>query len=324
MFRPPLTVSIGPVTLTRPARLLGAALAAGLALVPFTWVLCDLAALGSPADLFWSWTGSRFGTGRVRAATTLLDPLLCLAATGTVLAALRSRHAAGALAATGAVTLAVRLPGLWTHGTGPLVTALLELALAAGLLTTALAGRRPPAGPAERTPTRPRPGQAAAAGALLAVAGLVLLAWELRWAAELAPRFAVDRFTGGRSVPGAALGVPPGWLALVLTGLHLTAAASAFAAARHTRPLGLLAGGLLLGTGLAEAARLARLHLHPDVRYVMAPELDLPALATTLYGVLAGAAVLLLLAGRGAPDPAPALRSPAAAPAPPYPRPPGW
>ncbi|MFH9952867.1 hypothetical protein ACH4OX_01465 [Streptomyces roseolus] len=312
------------MTVTRPARLTGAALAAVLALVPFVWILRDLAALGSPEDLLRYWVGDRFRSGHARSATTLLDPLLCLAAAGTALAALRSRHAAAALAATGAVTLAVRLPGLWTHGTGPLVTALAETALGAGLLLTALTGRRPPAGPDEPVPTRPRTGPAVAAGVLLAAAAVVLLAREIDRAGGLGLRLAVDRYTGGRSVLGAALGVPPGWLAVVLVALHLTAAVSAFAAARHTRPLGLLAGGLLLGTGLAELARLARLHLHYDVVYVRAPELDVPALATALFCAVAGAAVLALLAGRGVPDASPGPRPAVAAPPPPYPRPPGW
>ncbi|MFI8510984.1 hypothetical protein ACIGHB_07595 [Streptomyces sp. NPDC085460] len=312
------------MTVTRPARLTGAALAAGLALVPFVWILGDLAALGSPEDLFWYWAGDRFRLSRARAATTLLDPVLCLAAAGTALAALRSRHAAAALTATGAVTFAVRLPGLWTHGTGPLVTALSELVLAAGLLVTALAGRRPSRGPDEPVPTRPRPGPAVAAGLLLAVAALVLIAQEGHRAARIDPRHLVDRFTGGRSVLDAALGVPPGWLAAVLAALYLTAAVSALTAARHTRPLGVLAGGVLLAGGLAELARIARLHLHHDVHYVMAPEVDLPGLAAAGYGALAGAAVLALLAGRGVPDAAPVPPLPAAVPPPPYPRPPGW
>ncbi|MFF8803975.1 hypothetical protein [Streptomyces omiyaensis] len=312
------------MTVTQPARLTGAALAAGLALVPFVWILRDLAALGSPADLFRYWAGDRFPLARARSATTLLDPVLCLAAAGTALAALRSRHAAAALAATGAVTLALRLPGLWNHGTGPLVTALAELALATGLLVTALAGRRPPAGPDEPTPTRPRPGPALAAGLLLAVAACLLLAAEIRTALGLDARLAVDRFTGGRSVLDATLGVPPGWLAAVLVALHLTGAVSAFTAARHTRAVGVLAGGFLLAAGLAELARLARLHLVLDVRYVTAPEADVPGLAAAGYGALAGAAVLALLAGRGVPDAAPAPQAPATVPPPPSPRPPGW
>ncbi|MFF2775846.1 hypothetical protein ACFVU3_13125 [Streptomyces sp. NPDC058052] len=312
------------MTVTRPARLTGAALAAGLALVPFVWILRDLAALGSPEDLFRYWAGDVFRLSRARSATTLLDPVLCLAAAGTALAALRSRHAAAALASTGAVTFALRLPGLWTHGTGPLVTALTELALAAGLLVTALAGRRPAGGPDEPAPTRPRPGPAVAAGLLLTAGGLLLLGREVHHAARIDPRLVVDRFTGGRSVLGAALGVPPGWLAAVLVALYLTAAVSAFSAARHTRPLGLLAGGFLLANGLAELARAVRLHLDHDVRYVVAPDADLPALAASACGALAGAAVLALLAGRGAPDAAPAPRPPAATPPPPYPRPPGW
>ncbi|GHA72666.1 hypothetical protein ACIQRS_02650 [Streptomyces termitum] len=312
------------MTVTRPARLTGAALAAVLALVPFVWILGDLAALGSPEDLLRHWADTGLRAAPFRAATGPLDPLLCLAAALTALAALRSRHAAGALAATGAVTLAARLPGLWSHATGPLVTALLETALAAGLLAVALLGRRPRPGPHDPVPTRPRPRPAAAAGILLALAALALTVREVRHSSGPDPMRAVDRFTGGRSAAGTALAVPPGWLSAVLVLLLAAAACSALTAARHTRPLGLLAGGLLLGDGTAASARALFPYLRPDVQPAAAPALDGPALAAGLGTALAGAAVLVLLAGRGAPDPAPGPRPPEPAPPPPYPRPPGW
>ncbi|MCZ0981154.1 hypothetical protein O1L60_25230 [Streptomyces diastatochromogenes] len=45
------------MTVTRPARLTGAALCAALALGAAVWILQDLAALRSPADLAWYWAG---------------------------------------------------------------------------------------------------------------------------------------------------------------------------------------------------------------------------------------------------------------------------
>ncbi|MYV69101.1 hypothetical protein GT043_24800, partial [Streptomyces sp. SID2131] len=108
-------------------------------------------------------------------------------------------------------TLALRLPGLWTPVSGALVTALLELALAAGLVLVAAVGRRPPQTPYEPLPGRPRTGPAVVAGILLAAAALTAAGWELYWAVRLPSEITVDRFTGGRSVVGAALAPPPGW-----------------------------------------------------------------------------------------------------------------
>ncbi|MFE9134143.1 hypothetical protein [Streptomyces sp. NPDC007355] len=312
------------MTVTRPARLTGAALCAALALIAAVWILKDLAALGSPADLAWYWAGDHHFLIRGRSATSLVDPVLLAASAATAVAALRSRHAASALAATGAATLALRLPGLWAPGSGALVTALLELALAAGLVVTAAAGRRRVTAPHEQPPTRPRTGPAVAAGVLLAVSALVAVLWEVYWATEMPLEITIDRFTGGRSVIKAALAPPPGWLSLVLVTLYGTAAVSAFARARHSRAFGLLAGVFLAAGGLAEVARTARYELVGDFG-------DIPAAArldilSAYTGLLAGVAVLALLAGRGAPATAPGPHPPARMPppAPPYPPPPGW
>ncbi|MEF9885168.1 hypothetical protein [Streptomyces sp. P9-A4] len=312
------------MTVTRPARLTGAALCAALTLLTAVWILKDLAALGSPSDLAWYWAGDHHFLLRGRSATSLTDPVLLLVSVATVVAALRSRHAASALAATGAATLALRLPGLWAPGNGALVTALLALALAAGLVVTAAVGRRSGAAPYEPRPTRPRTGPAVAAGVLLAVAALVVVLWELYWATESHLDITVDRLTGGRTVIKAALAPPPGWLSLVLLALYGTAAFSAFARARHTRAFGLLAGVFLTAGGLAEVAR--------DTRYEVIghfgdlPTTDRLSVLTAFFGLLAGAAVLALLAGRGAPAAAPAPHPAGGTPppAPPYPPPPGW
>ncbi|MGW6420264.1 hypothetical protein [Streptomyces sp. NPDC055055] len=330
------------MTVTRPARLTGAALCAGLALIAAVWILKDLAVLGSPADLAWYWAGDHLFLIRGRSATSLTDPVLLVVSVTAAVASLRSRHAASALAATGAVTLALRLPGLWAAGSGALVTALAELALAAGLVVVAAAGRRPVTAAYERTPTRPRTGRAVAAGVLLAVAAAVVAGWELYWAGELPAEITVDRLTGGRSAVTPALAPPPGWLSAVLVGLYATAAGSAFARARHSRAFGLLAGGFLTAAGSAEVAR--------DVRYEWVAHFgDLAgvqqlSVLSAVFGLCAGVAVLVLLAAPGAPaeeaapfgsygpyggpagaGPYGAYGPPGALPpAPPSPPPPGW
>ncbi|MEU2241508.1 hypothetical protein ABZ572_19120 [Streptomyces sp. NPDC018338] len=319
------------MTVTRPARLTGAALCAALALSAAVWILKDLAAIGSPADLGWSWTGDprTHYVLRGRAATTLLDPLLLLVSVATAVAALRSRHAASALVATGAVTLALRLPGLWAPGSGALVTALLELALAAGLVITAAAGRRRVEGPHEQLPSRPRTGPAVTAGILLAAGAVTVVLWEVYRAVELPAEVTVDRFLGGRSVIAPALAPPPGWLSVILVALYGTAAVSAFARARHTRAFGLLAGAFLTADGIALLARVIHFELIPYFAEVSTVEQMY--VLTAVLGSAGGIAVLVLLAGRGAPPTAPAPYGPYGSygsygppPAPPYPPPPGW
>ncbi|MFJ3581195.1 hypothetical protein ACIPPS_03010 [Streptomyces sp. NPDC090127] len=306
------------MTVTRPARLTGAALCGALTLVIVVWLLRDLAAFGSPAALGWYWAGDHAFLLRSRSATSLLDPLLLVAYTATALAALRSSLAAPALAAAGAVTLALRLPGLWATGVDALVTTLLTLALAAGLVVTAAAGR----GTRPARPARLRTGPAVTAGILCAVAGAARVAWEVHRARELPVEATVDRFTGGRSLHLPALAVPPAWLNVMLALLLLVAAGSAFARAPHARPLGLFAGLFLTGWGFAGVATALRTGWADHVA-ALGDDGRL-ALATSAYGLFAGAAVLVLLSVRGVPRPVP--RQPVAAlpPAPPHPRPPGW
>ncbi|AJF69954.1 hypothetical protein [Streptomyces vietnamensis] len=326
------------MTVTRPARLTGAALCAALALIAAVWILQDLAALGSPADLAWYWAGDHHFLIRGRSTTSLIDPVLLAAYAATVVAALRSRHAASALAAAGTVTLALRLPGLWAPGSGALVTALLELALGAGLVLTAAVGRRPADGPYEpaaplrrpvevpyeERPTRPRTGPAVTAGILLALAALFTTLWELYWAGELPLEVTVDRFTGGRSVVKPALAPPPGWLSAIAAGLYGTAAVSCLVRARHSRAFGLLAAVLLTAGGLGGVARAVRYETLVHLGDLIT--LDAADVLTSVFELLAGVVVLVLLAGRGAPAAAPGPYPPAGVrpPAPPHPTPPGW
>ncbi|MFD5325692.1 hypothetical protein [Streptomyces sp. NPDC127092] len=320
------------MTVTRTARLTGAALCAALALVGIVWLLRDLAAFGPTTELLWYWAGDHGFRIHQTAATTLVDPLLLVAHVVTAVVALRSPLAAPALAVTGLTTLALRLPGLWASGIEALVTTLLTLALAGGLVVTAAAGRRDDgsghdrgghaAGGEPYGPERPRTGPAVTAGILCALAGLIWAAWELRWATLLPVEYTVGRYTGGRSLMLPTLAVPPGWLNAVFVLLLLTAAGSAFARARHTRPLGLLAGLLLAGVGAGGTAAALRPNWHTYV-----PELDLYSVAYDLgcfYALAAGLAVLLLLGRPGRRRRVPYRPAAALPPAPPARRPPGW
>lgn len=326
LFRRVATESIGSVTVTRAARLAGAALSAALALVAACWVLRDLAVLGgSPAELARNWAGDPRPLLRSRAATSGLDPVLIGVYLVTALASLRSPVAASALAATGTITLAVRLPSLWATGGGNavLLTTLLDLTLAAALLVTAAVGRRPAASVHEPLPTRPRKGAAVTAGVLLLLAGLVTAAWEVHWAGELPGQTTVDRFTGGRSVLAPLFAPAPGWLSAVLVLLALAAGAGAFTRPPYARPFGLVAGALLCGwgvMGVAVAVRYGILDRFPELYRVQ----QLTVL-TSAFELAAGAVVLAVLAGRGERSRPPRAHAlPALPPAPPSPRPPGW
>ncbi|MER7518645.1 hypothetical protein [Streptomyces sp. NPDC126499] len=328
------------MTVTRTARLTGAALCAALALVVVLWMLRDLAALGPSTELLRYWVGDLRFRSRHATATSPVDALLVLVYAATGAAALRSPLAASAFTVTGLATLALRLPGLWASGVEVLLTTLLFLALAAGLVATAAAGRRddgPESAPGPRPglgprsvsrpgtlppPARPSTGPAVAAGVLCATAALLWAGWELRWATLLPADHTLSRFTGGRGLQLPALAVPPAWLNAVLVLLLLAAAVSAFARARPTRPLGLLAGLLLACVGASEAAAAPHpgRHAFPAEQGLYAGAYDLGC----LFSLLAGLTVLALLARPGRPRPAPYRPVAALPPAPPAKPPPGW
>ncbi|MFB9555614.1 hypothetical protein [Streptomyces roseoviridis] len=320
------------MTVTRTARLTGAALCGALALVIVLWMLRDLAALGPSTELLWYWAGDHRLPSHHATATSLVDVLLVLVYAATGAAALRSPLAASAFTVTGLTTLALRLPGLWAAGVEVLLTTLLFLALAAGLVVTAAAGRRddgpdatsgPRSGPVSPPPpARPATGPAVAAGVLCATAALLWAGWELRWATLLPADYTVSRFTGGRGLLLPALAVPPAWLNTVLALLLLAAAVSAFARARPTRPLGLLAGLLLAGAGASGTAAALRPGWH-----TFTTEQDLYAGAYDLgcfFSLLAGLTVIALLARPGRASQVPYRPVAALPPAPPAQPPPGW
>ncbi|MFI1395197.1 hypothetical protein [Streptomyces sp. NPDC020681] len=333
------------MTLTRGARITGAALCAALALIVGGWIVRDLGTVDHPLDLwrFWAGAGPGIGLGPgLSPPTTLLEDLLLFAVYVTVsIAALRSSVASAALVAAGVITLALRLPGLWVLSSTwmgiaatdelrarALYATFASLALGVGLLITAVAGRSGRPGQAGRTTaTRPRGGVRALAFVLLVVSAGVLAAWEIHTAVEYRGTDYLDRFTGSAAVMLPVFGIPPGWLTLVTVVLALVAGFGALVGAVFSRPLGLVAGVFVLGVGgrgLDVAVRndlIARLG-------------DLPArqqlqVLSWLFELVAGAVLLMALARRGEPDPDPEPEygygyPHAGSPPPPSSPPPGW
>ncbi|MEU8542487.1 hypothetical protein AB0C52_21315 [Streptomyces sp. NPDC048717] len=97
-------------------------------------------------------------TARLTGAGLCAALAFLVACTVTAVIAPRSRFAGPAFTVTGLITLALRLPGLWIADADALVTTLLTLALATGLVLTAIVGRGPD-GPDGAGVPRPRAGQ---------------------------------------------------------------------------------------------------------------------------------------------------------------------
>lgn len=339
------------VTFTRGARITGSVLCAALAILVGVWIARDLTTVDDPLDLWRFWTGNAGGVSASAPMTTTLEDLVLLAVYLTVaVAALRSPVAAAALVAAGVVTLAVRLPGLWVLSsswmgqratdelrTRALYCAFAALGLGLGLIITAAAGRRAPAaydpytvhGPLaahERTPTRPTQGVSVLAFLLLGTAAAVLAAWEIYTAREIGGSRSLDRFTGDDTVLMPLLGTPPGWLTAVTVTLALVAAIGALFHAVHSRPLGLVAGALVLGT----CGRGVDIAVRNDLftRLGDLPTRDQLLVLSWLFEVAAGLTLLVALGRRGEGNGVTGARRAAPTgvfgPPPPSSPPPGW
>ncbi|MER6994238.1 hypothetical protein [Streptomyces sp. NPDC000410] len=325
------------MTLTRGARLTGAALCAALAALAAAWIVRDFRAVDDPLALRWSWAGGGPPPGR-QVTTTLHDPVLLIGYVVAGIAALRASVAPSVLLTASVVTFAVRLPALWMVAatwmdlratdelrSRALLCTFAVLGMAAALLITAVAGRRP----AHRTDLPARPSRRAAATAflLLASAAAVRAAWEVYWTTEIPARAYLDRFSGSASLPMPLLGTPPGWLSAVLVLIALAAAAGALFRGVHSRPLGLAAAGLLTASGAAGLSLMIRADLPSRLGELAVPEQL--AVASLLFECAAGAVTLLVLARRGAGDGSggalPQVQRPAVhGPPPPSSLPPGW
>ncbi|MEW2178356.1 hypothetical protein AB0890_18725 [Streptomyces sp. NPDC005406] len=289
----------------------GAALCAVLALVVVSWLVRDIRAVD--ADQLWRyWAGFPEARPQAMPATSPLDVALLVVYVVAVVAALRSSVAATVLVATGVITLAVRLPGLWGIGSDrmesvfsddlrsrALISAFVALAAGIALLITAGAGRRPPADSYEQLPSRPGPGASVAAFLMLGAAGAVLIAWEIRQMVRF-PEIYPEWYVGGERVPQGAIDPPPGWGTAALALLCLVAAASALFHAVHARPFGLVAAALLLPGGGLGVVRIVHYDLLDD--FGSLPTETQLTILSWIFEVFAALVVLIALAPRGFAD----------------------
>ncbi|MDQ0794175.1 hypothetical protein [Streptomyces sp. B1I3] len=298
------------MTLTRGARTTGAVLCAVLGVIAAGWIVRDLRAVGDPPDLLRYWAGYTDALPKALPATSQGDLVLLVVQVLTAFAALRSRVAASALVATGVVTFALRLPGVWTIGaswmdgrygdelrTRALIGTFVTLAAALALIVTGSAGRRQPTDGYEPRPTRPGRGAAVTAFLVLGASGAVLIAWEVRQFLTFPSRLYPGWFIGSGTVRVELTGAPPGWSGVALGLICLVVASTALFRAVHARPLGMIAAGFLLVSGAFGIAR-AEHHQLLDRFGDLGTEYQLVVLTSFLLA-LTGATALLALARRG-------------------------
>lgn len=299
--------------LTRGARITGAVLCAVLGVIVACWIVRDIRAAGDPLDLLRYWAGYTDARPESLPATAQTDIVLLAVYAFATTAALRSSVAASALVATGVVTLALRLPGVWTTGaswmdgrysdelrTRALLGAFVALAAGLALIVTGAAGRRPAADAYEPGPTRPGQGAAVVTFLVLGASGAVLIAWEIRQFVTLPSAVYPDWFIGGDAVRVELTSAPPGWGGAALSVLCLVVASTALFHAVHARPLGMIAAAFLLvsgGLGIARALHHEMLDRFAD----LGTEYQLLVL-TSFFLAFAGATGLIALARRGFED----------------------
>ncbi|WP_406383703.1 hypothetical protein [Streptomyces sp. NBC_01618] len=300
---------------TRGARITGAVLCALLAVIVAGWLVRDLQAVDDPGQLWKYWAGY-YEMYEMRPAvlptTSADDVMLLVAYVVAAVAALRSSVAGTVLVATGVVTLAMRLPGLWNIGesrmdaaysddlrTRALVCAFVALAAGIALIITAGAGRRTPRDFSEATPGRPGQGAGVTAFLLLGAAGAVLIAWEIRQAVRF-PEFYPDWYLGGNRAIQALTDPPPGWSSALVALLCLYAGTSALCRAVHARPFGMIAAGALLSAGVLGVAR--AVHYEFLDHFGDLPTEEQLTVLTWFFEVVTGAVVLIVLARRGTAD----------------------
>ncbi|MFK4216204.1 hypothetical protein [Streptomyces sp. NPDC020880] len=276
-----------------------------LALLAVAWLVRDLRAADGPGPVWEYWSGTADLRQARRTTTSTTTLILLVAYVVAAVAALRSAAAASVLIVTGIVTLAVRLPGIWTiaDASAPeelrdraLLSVYAALAAGIGLIVAGAAGRRP-LPPGAPRPGGPGRGAGVAAFLFLGFQAVVFAAWEIRqpfvYPSELYPAW----FIGGKPLNVPLTEAPPGWVNVVIILMFLAAAVGAVAGAAHARPLGLLAGGFALSSGVLGVARIIHFELYrefPDLGIEM--QLNLLSFVTSL---LAGAAVLVVLARKG-------------------------
>ncbi|MEU9062734.1 hypothetical protein AB0D13_28690 [Streptomyces sp. NPDC048430] len=296
--------------LTRGARITGAVLCAVLAAVVAGWIVRDLRAVGDVAVLLRYWAGYTDGRPKALPATLQADPVLLVVYVLALIAALRSSVAASTLVATGLITLALRLPGVWTIGsswmdgrfgdelrTRALIGTFVALAAGLALVVTGAVGRRQPEDTYEPRPTRPGRGAGVTAFLVLGTSGAVLIAWEIRQLFTLPDAIYPAWFIGGEALTLGLTATPPGWSSIALGTACLVVAWTALFRAVHARPLGMIVAGFLLVSGGCGIARV--LDNGWLEHFGGEPVEQQLSMGTSFLLVFAGAAALLVLARRG-------------------------
>ncbi|MFB8419439.1 hypothetical protein ACFC63_28415 [Streptomyces albidoflavus] len=301
--------------LGRGARVAGSVVSSLLAAVLLGWVIRDLT-VGGPDGLWWYWVREAAGYGlRPSAYTAGQDVLLLVVYAVVAVKVMRSASAAALLAATGALTVVLRLPatvglaqaadgGDLFGGPHPGALATTAGSVLGGLVLIVLAAAgRHPAGPQE-TGAVPGRAPAAWAGVLLLTGGAVVLAWQVYAAVNHGwERYATLFFGTGSPQRSVLLGAP-GWQTATLAGFALLAGAVCLKRGRSARGLGVLAAVQLGGVN----ALILSAYLEGSV-YEQLPLLDtssqLALVTPPVLCVLAAVALVLLL-----PRPAPANAGP--------------
>ncbi|ALC21061.1 hypothetical protein ACH46N_26560 [Streptomyces pristinaespiralis] len=313
------------MTLTRGARITGAALCGVLALITGAWIVRDISVSGGLEGLWRYWASDPRREWRIaQQATSPLDGALLAVYAGVGVAVLRSSVAASALVAAAVFTLAVRLPSLWvltaswaylqptdSIRTRALFSTFAVLGLAVGLVITAVAGRRPAeahddqgprAAPHRRTPAGPTVVVAWLAGALLLLEAALVTAWQLRFGYQFGPEVYLDSLVGGERVGQRLLAPPSGWLAATTVVLGLTAGVGLLARAVYSRPLGAVVAVAVLASGAVGVDAAVRLRILQH--FGRAPLEYQLLVATSVFELVAGLLLIVLLTRRGESGPA--------------------
>ncbi|OON81318.1 hypothetical protein [Streptomyces tsukubensis] len=309
-----------PQTLARGARVLGSVICGLLALLSLGWIVRDLFEAAWPGQVWWMWAGTPSGySGNGIWVTSLTDPVLLVICATAALRVPRSASAASALFAAGTAALVLRMPSVWMlnqdwirlWGEGELrteaqISAVTTVVLGAALLATAAIGRRPTGDPAPehgagtlpadgvRVPGRPRNVAAFCAALLLAVTAGILAAREVYDARDYGWTAYRNILLGSRNTTLSLLNTPHGWWMAALVLLALVAAGAALARATFSRALGLVTAGMVAAWGVLELSVAIKFHqfdaaVDAGLRYRL-------TLASTVYYLLAGVTVLVLLA----------------------------
>ncbi|WFB07584.1 hypothetical protein LRS74_11365 [Streptomyces sp. LX-29] len=156
----------------------------------------------------------------------------------------------------------------------------------------------PGADPRDEPPAPPTTGGAVTGLIFLVGAGVVLGAWQLYWAQEL-EWHTYKRLLSGEALLPTLLAPPLAWWEWVLVVLALFAAVAAGARSGYARPLGMIAGALLLADGISDVSAFTKADYLEHFDELGTREVL--AVLTSFFELLAGLVALVALAQRAAP-----------------------